>query len=237
MDTLPDDLEDAIDYVPRALLWHEIRETLEFKSARVLLMSSHLYDVQLASRLVKCSVIESMSAEVVNHALKEGNEEIILYLSTQECFDFKEHAQDAFVGRLANAMDTISHHERYPLSTFQLLCDPSLALELDFPEAMEHAIEEGWLDVVQFLAPFEETDVTGLYQNYLVRAIANSDGVREDIFLFLIGLEGVEVYQDLMDELLGYTMYEGGSYGFYNALLENPKTRAYVLAYTGRHDE
>lgn len=102
-----EDVEHPQNYVPRSVLLNAIRETLEFKSARVLLMSSRLYDVQLASRLVKCEVIEDMSAEVVNHALKEGNEEIIRYLASEECFDFKEHAQDAFIGQLTDRMDTI----------------------------------------------------------------------------------------------------------------------------------
>jgi len=232
MDTLPDELEDTIDYVPRYLLWHEIRETLEFKSARVLLMSSRLYDVQLASRLVKCSVIESMSAEVVNHALKEGNEEIILYLSTQECFNFKKHAQKAFTGGLMVEVDDEIWWDDYPLSTFRLLTNPSLGLKLDYITAMERAIKRGDLEVVQFLATLPEVDV--LNRDYLYDAVY--DGVLQpDIFLFLLDLDGMVADQDLIDMTLeAYNSYLYSNTSFYDALKANPKTREYVLAYEAR---
>lgn len=118
-------------------------ETLEIRSAKILLMSSNLSDVYLASRLLKCEKLIPISAEVVSHALVEGHEDIIRYLSTVKCFNFKEHAEKAFVGDLEVVSGDASWWDHYPISTFTILVamyEEGL-LQLDFPLAMENAIK------------------------------------------------------------------------------------------------
>lgn len=212
-----------------------MRGTLEMKSAKILLMSSKISDVYLASHLLQCEKIKVMSAEVVSHALVQGNEEIIRYMATEECFDFKERAQKAFTGDLNIEIDGEIWWDGYPLSTFQLLTDPSLGLKLDYITAMESAIKRGDLEVVQFLATLPEVDV--LNRDYLYDAIY--DGVLQpDIFLFLLNLDGMVADQDLIDMTLeAYNAYAYDNISFYDALKANPKTRAYVLAYEAKSVE
>ena len=120
-----------------------------------------------------------------------------------------------------------------PLSTYQLLTDPSLGLQLDYPLAMTNAIKRGELEIVQFLSTFEEVDLPNLGQDYLLDA--TYDGVvQRDIFFFLLGLEDVQPDQDTMDNILGYVAYPYDD-GFFEAFRDNPKTRPYVVAYERKH--
>jgi len=225
----------------REAVMQALRGTLEMKSAKLLLMSSRLSDVRFAARLLQCEKVSLVSAEVVSHALVQSNEEIIWYMASEECFDFKEHAQKAFVGDLAVVVDDEIWWDDYPVSTLQLLTNPSLDLELDYPTAMKRAIIKGHdLEVVQFLAQFEETKVVAFSEKYLYYAVYNGV-LREDIFRFLLGLDGVEVDQEIVDEALdAYNSYLHSDTSFYDALKANPKTREYVLAYEerpARYDE
>lgn len=86
---------------------------------------------------------------------------------------------------------------------------------------------------MKFLAAYPETDISGNGYNYLLDAMY--DGViQKDIFLFLLESSDVDVDQDLIDEALDYAVHDGGDLDFRDALLENPKTRQYALAYYAR---
>lgn len=212
-----------------------VTETLQTRSAKLFLFSDDLELVQFATRLLGCEKIAAMGVEVVSHALWKGDESIIRYLANSGCFDFKEHAQKAFTGDLeVRSASGAIWWDRYPLSTYQLLTDPSLGLQLDYPLAMENAIKRGELEIVQFLSTFEEVDLPNLGQNYLLDA--TYDGVMQtDIFFFLLGLEDVQPEQETMDNILGYVAYPYDD-GFFEALRANLKTRSYVVAYEREHE-
>ena len=218
---------ECVIYLPRSPLI----DTLQMRSAKVLLLSASLEGIQLASRLLDCEVLRPLAAEVISYALVQGDENIIRYLSTVECFDFQQHAQKAFTGDLEVRSGGTIWWDRYPVSTFRLLIDPSLGLVLNYPLAMEGAIRRGELEIVQFLCTCPEVDLPANSCSYLIDAVY--DYVTQgDILEYLLSLPEVVVDQDIVDDLLDH-----GDGLAEKILLEHPKAREYALVHDGRPRE
>lgn len=215
------------------LLDPPVRDTLQMRSAKLLLLSASLEDIQLAVQLLKCEVIQPLAIEVISHALAQGDEEIIRYLSTVECFDFKQHAEKAFVGDLEVRSGVSSWRDRYPVNTFRLLTMMSDAgpLELDYPLAMTNAIKRGELDIVQFLVSRPEVDLPASSWDYLMDAVYDYV-TQEDILEYLLSLPEIYVDQDIVDDLLDHS--DGLAE---KILLKHPKTREYALVHHSRPRE
>lgn len=221
-----------------AHLYGEVIETLQRRSARVLLTSPHFEEVRLALRLLRCDLLRALSVEVVSHALAAGDRDIVMLLAHEECMDFPALATLAFAGDLEVEVDGYIWYDTLPESTYALLLelyDTGAVgdLEFDFPLAIGNAIKRADHDVVVLLCERPEADLAQQGQEYLLDCIY--DGVVQlGSLLYLLDQREVIIDQGIVDEFLWDVAYPGDDLGLYDSLLVHPRTRQYVLAYEER---
>lgn len=204
---------------PGKTTWRWKVRTLQMLGKKGLLLSSELMDVQIAISMFSAQELRILGAEIIGVALENNREDIVRYLAIIPALNFKRHAVKAFEGNLAikDSDSGIVRIAEIPISSLQLLMDPSLGLRLDYVTAMNQAIGRSKLEIVAFLCQYpEEIELDQRGESYLMRAAA----ISEDIFLYLLDIEGIEPTEDLIPML----RYSTHSEAFLQTLKEHPKT-------------
>ena len=206
-----------------SVLDRTVIDTLERRTARIVLMSPLIEEVRTAIRLISCSVMESLGRVVVNYVLRQGDEDIIRVIAAEPCFQFPRYAQLAFTTGVMRC-------SRLPMHVLALLIrmNDDGMLRLDFPRTIETAIRSGNHEAVMLLCARPEAMLPEYGEVYLLDCIY--DGfVQLDTLLFLLDQRKVNVDQGIVDDFMWGCAFPGDNTGLYDSLLVHPRTRQYVL--------